>query len=302
MKRYFPLLLLLVFPLSATAKEKMLNRIFLSASLTSMENGVRHLPPTLDGESRYDVLGFLVANGLTKRPGQSAIYLGWKRVIVVKGTPEDLELAGRILEFLFIGTSTTQISLGASLWNFESAGPIDLAHRPHNFAELQKMAGRSLTLLDTHTLTTSSGARVIGQNRLDPSAPEAADPQNDTAFPKGSLGSILEIEPSVDITGKQLDLQIAYQARIPQAEGQPDVTLRWSNAAATIQVGQEVVTSFATSATRTASGRFQHRALIISGEILDSYGIPKDGEEARKRIAEEKTALIRRAQEGIISP
>ncbi len=310
------------FPTFAQEKSKLYNHAYSApASLfhetdVTVASKLRALPPTLDGERRYDVLGWLEQQGVERKPGVSAILLERSDVVVVRGPAEFLELAGGSMETLCIKTSIKQINLSADLWAYESDGPLDPAKRPHNLAEIRARAGNSLKLLDSHALLTKSGNRVTGESHsaitpppVSPaSTPAPASPKESPSpkveagpFQDGSRGSVFDVESSLSPSGETIDFQLAYQARVAQPAGEPDIAVHCSSTGG-VKPGQDIVVFFTTDSGGTANGKHRHRALTISAQILDEAGQPLDDAEAtRKKHATRALQLIRRAQEGIVT-
>jgi|GEM_PF-6117940 len=278
------------------------------------------LPPTLDGQRRYDVLGWLETEGLQRKPGMSAIYLDRSTFVVITASPADIHLAEAIMACPCLeDVPTKEIRATADLWIFEADGLLEPAKYPHTLAELRALAGPSLKLLDAHTLITKSGNRTVGENlsalprkpappapapaspdkAADPKAPEATAEEPEPGIFSGSRGSVLEIEPNIGPDGETLDFQISYQARFAQSNGEPDAIVKVSTNSS-LQNEHDMVLWLNAVPGDAPAGKVRHRALTMAMQILDQTGRPVgDVEAIRKRQDAANRELIRRAQEGL---
>jgi hypothetical protein len=181
-----------------------------------VREGIRRLPAPSSGTARYDILEFLYSNGITRRPGQVAVYVPDERALVFTGAPEDQDLVERILETPSCFVLIKSIELSISTWTYLD-DPIALVkNRAKSFEELQAIAGDTLRPVDSHLVVTRSGNRVPSIHLL------AAEDGPPKATEVGELpplktpGSVLAIEPVVGPDGSTVDFQVEYRARIPQ--------------------------------------------------------------------------------------
>ncbi len=277
---------------------------------------LRAIAPTTDGEKRYNALKWLEDVGVECKPGMSAIVLDKNKALVVKAPAATLESIDKILSQIDQSTNFTilQIELSANLWSYDSDRPLDPQQKPHTLAELREKAGGTLQTLDSHSVLTRSGNRVVAVSRIGtltpPLSPETKtpaknedlstlDPSDPHLFDDGSRGSVVAFEPSIGPDRHTIDFQVSYQARLPQSNGEPDIFIQFFNNAA-IMTGQDLVVFSTATPTVAPPGRLRHRVLTISAQITDDLGRTLDKIEKLEPLdLKSELELIRRAQEGI---
>lgn len=276
----------------------------------------RLLSPAADGERRYDVWGYLAANGVEKNlPGSEAILLADSHALVVTASAEMQDLIKRIVFVInCCGGILKHMEVTATLWEYEDDQFADAEAKPNHLSELRKLAGNSMKLLDSQMIATKSGQRAItlikesGAKRAPVAVPEpkpANPPANATTQLwklDDSRGSLFEIEPTIGPDGEGVDMQVSYEARLKRPNAEPDIEVNVATNL-TVMNGQDAIPYRALARGEDAlarGGKVKRHALIIGARVIDIDGLTAD--ERRKLQEQKEEQLIHKAHAGLDAP
>ena len=272
----------------------------------------KKLPPTRDGEDRYEVWERLVAMGVPAAPGSRAILMEKNRAVIVTASADAQDLVDRMFEMTWCGPFDQQIEIIALLLEYDEDPFANGGPQRRTLAELKTQVGDSLRVLDAFRIVDKSGQRTVGINKecatdANPAKPPASPAKdavaNETRFElNGARGSLLEIEPTIGPDGMTADMMLRYEARFKQSDGRPDAELKFTNNM-TIAAGQDLIaySTVVHDAPAVAKGKIKRRALIVSARIFHADNRTPE----ERRLAEEAflrardAELIRKATEGL---
>ena len=244
------------------------------------------LPPTADGEPRFDVLSFLKENGLKGGPGARAIWLPHSSKLILTLSSEDQDLAERIVQVPGIFPSLLSLQLVFSVWEYQY-DPGKPQEPPLTGAALRERPG--LQLLHSQTVNTRSGNRAISVSRLagGESVPQTAGRGEvkaaDGANPLPSLGkdrgAAVALEPVIGPDGASIDFLVEYEVRIASSDPKRDLELKGTTNA-TVVSGHEIVVQ---------SGLIAHGE-VAAGEQWRAYALTLKGVASREQ--DENVAVL----------
>jgi hypothetical protein len=194
---------------------------FLSSSDPSDKNGYRkylkgirttHNPDWL----QYDVRGFIEANGVKFPPRSFAIYDQNSSYVIAYNTPKNIDLIETILS---TGLSSAPLMVSIELSAIECSLPSDKilpASKQTAYVEFEKLAGKSMTLLDRASVITRSGQRCVLSHILNPAAdhPPASESKPDDMqkpFASTESGTKAEIEAVCGLATSDIDFNMYYR-------------------------------------------------------------------------------------------
>ena len=174
--------------------------------------GVRLLRNSLPAE--YDFTELLKSYGVSFPPGSLAIY--GCGVLILRNTPENLDLAARI--FQGSDLSNSRVSMELSTYECTVAPGQDLLPwKQLTWSDLQHLPGGAVKLTSSTSLLAAGGTRNVTSNVTAPAPPDyqLELPQKktggDLTFQRGETGSSLDVE----MLGESVGLK--YLSRTPPA-------------------------------------------------------------------------------------
>ena len=278
------------------------------------KNAYKKLPPTTDGETRYDVWSFFQESGVKKTPGAEAIYLEDSYVLVLIGSPEAHEFVGRLFEYSDCSQYLQLVEITANLWEYEEDQFADASPGLRRFADIRKHAGDSLKLIDSQLIVTRSGQRAVAVSKqADAVRPPvaAAEPKSDKTTRdenesriklNGARGSYFETEPTIAPDGVSVDMQFGYEARLKRTGATQDTEINVTTNV-TVMSNHDAIPYCALvqeDVPPVKAGRVHRRALVISVRLIGVEGLTR--EEYEKQLAQKEDLLIRKARAGLGVP
>jgi hypothetical protein len=245
------------------------------------------LPDQPNGGKRYDVMKFMVANGIPAASGKAAIYLENERALVLTATAADHDLAERILEEIGIPAGAVKnLEFSLSAWTYLD-DPLALVHnKARNFDDLRAIAGDSLVPIDSRVIVTRSGNRATSVQELAAANEGAKVPAATDTSTLKTPGSTVAVEPVLGPDAMTIDFQLEYRARIPQAAS-PDLCFSVSTNASIADGKNLIVQSLQFPPVDGQNpAKVRRCAIVIGTRILEatpSEAVPLTGPEKEMR-------------------
>lgn len=270
--------------------------------------GFKKLPPTADGEMRYDMWEILTF-GREKIPG-SAILLAASDAVVLTGSPEMQEWFEKMYLPDHCG-EVHAVEITVSLWEYEDAWFPDPGVETGRFADLRKRAGDSLRPLDSQSILTKSGQRAFAVNREAGAAPApgAAQDSKPENAPKtelerwaqlnGARGSYLAVEPTIGPNGKLVDFSIEYHARLKRACAARDLEIEVTTSVTVSDNHDSIPYSVLVNddPRPVQAGKVRRRALVVGVRVINEHELAR--QERDKEREQEDKQFIRKARSGL---
>jgi hypothetical protein len=311
MPRKFAVLPLLVFfALSCLGAEK---KAAHEDSSPQMEIGIYRVPPSVfstadpsdkNGNRKYlkgiksthrpeslqfDIKEYLELQGVTFPPRSFAIYDQNQSSVLAYNTPENLDLIDMTFgpNNRFPNPEMVSIELSA----IECSLPSDKilpSSKQTAYAELEKLAGKSMKLLDRASVITNSGQRCVFSHILNPAAdhPPASESKPDDmqkSFASTESGTKAEIEAVCGLATPDIDFNMYY--RFQQAAGKTNGNTALSITFTTsFTAWDDYPVVLHVSPIPNHEGKFL--AVVLRARIVNPGGWkPKDARDAAKKNA-----------------
>ncbi len=173
---------------------------------------------------QYDATEFLKSMGIAFPPGSEALYNQSLRCLIVRNTPENLDLIDAMgcEGDRAAGPTNVAIEISAFECVIPSEGNAASANWP-TYSDIKGLPTKCVKLLDRVSAVTRSGQRIAISHVINPASSKASgdntpkDPEqaaaDQTLFQNGESGTKAEVETVVGPDNNTIDTNISYRFR-----------------------------------------------------------------------------------------